>query len=144
MKELNFKQKTILSLLAAGNSKKMSPIQIMKALFLFAQTKKPDDFYKFKPYLYGPCSFEVYSDLKDLTSKGYITTYPSYHNWSFYRITLFGKKKIKKEGKLKKDLESIKKLVVSKSFLELLQYIYSKYPKFAKDSIINKDYLEKL
>ena len=35
---------------------------------------KIDDFYKFDPCLYGPCSFDVYEDLTRLLYEGLITT----------------------------------------------------------------------
>jgi len=138
MSELNFKQKIILLLLAKYEKRIMSPIQIMKSLFLFKQSEKPQDFYEFFPYLYGPCSFDVYSDLKKLINEGLIAEYPSGSYWSFYGITSRGEEILKKE-KIEREekLEEIKKFVLSKSFLELLQYIYSNYPEFAQNSIIN-------
>lgn len=141
MVNLNSRQKVLLSLLKACNKRSMSPIQIMKALFLYFQEKHPEEFYKFEPYLYGPCSFEVYHDLRTLLNKGLISATPSLYSWDFYSITSQGEEIIEE---VDKKLEEIKKFVISKSFIELLKEIYSKYPEFAKNSIINNEVLKKL
>jgi len=120
----------------------MSPIQIMKSMFLLKQEINLLEFYEFQPYLYGPCSFEIYSDLLDLKNKGLIDTIPTLRDWEYYRITKNGKVTA---GKVKQDLErnlidkivKIKESVLSKSFLKLLEYVYEKYPEYAGNSIIN-------
>jgi len=142
--ELNFKQKTILLLLNTVDKKPMSPLQIMKSLFLYTQQEKPESFYEFVPYLYGPCSFDVYADLKLLEGKGFITPYPTYRGWSFFGITAEGEKHLISDTKITKKLDKIKKIILSKSFIELLKYVYSKYPEFATNSIFNSEALKKL
>ena len=144
MEEISFKQKAILVLLNADAKKPMSPIQIMKSLFIYSKEDRPKKFYKFKPYLYGPCSLEVYSDLRKLISEGFITAYSSFYSWSFYRITTKGEKLLIKLDFTDDKLKEIKKTVLSKSFIGLVKDIYSKYPKFAKHSIINKGILKNL
>jgi len=126
----------------------ISPIQIMKGLFLIKQELKPEDFYEFEPYLYGPCSFEVYQDLEFLTEERLITTIPSGGRWFYYKITPLGKNKIKDisktmDEKLAQGILEIKKLIAGKSVFELLQYVYSKYPEYTKNSIINLEALIK-
>lgn len=144
MESLNFKQKIILNFLIIGEKKPMSPLQLMKAIFLYAQEEKPKDFYKFTPYLYGPCSFDVYTDLKLLENKGFITSYPTYRGWSFFGITPDGEKYLISDSKVIQKLYTIKKTILSKSFIELLKYVYSKYPEFAQNSIFNSEALKKL
>ncbi len=138
------KEKRLLELiyLPIGDKPYMSPIQIMKAMFLIKEELDLSEFYEFKPYLYGPCSFEIYSDLLDLKIRGLIDTIPSLWGWKNYRITAKGKveaeKYIKEESEeVKNKILQIKKLVVSKSFLELLRYVYTKYPEYATNSIVN-------
>ncbi len=144
MEPLKLKQQIILNFLITGDKKPMSPLQIMKALFLYTQEEKPKDFYEFVPYLYGPCSFDVYSDLKSLESGGFITTYPTYRGWNFFGVTSEGEKYLISDTKIIQKLYEIKKLILSKSFIELLKYVYSKYPEFAKNSIFNSEALKKL
>lgn len=141
------KRDILLALMYLPTDKKleiMSPIQIMKALFLFKMELKLSDseFYKFEPYLYGPCSFEVYSDLALLQIQGVVDTEYSLWGWKYYRLT--GKGLSAAENIVKKmdrnileKLQTIKNIVMSKSFMELLRYVYTKYPEYAKNSIIN-------
>jgi len=139
------KRDILLALMYLPTDKKlMSPIQIMKALFLFKMELELSDseFYKFEPYLYGPCSFEVYSDLASLQIQGLTDTEPSFLGWKYYRLTNKGRN-VAEEVVRKMDkntlnkLQGIKNIVMSKSFMELLKYVYTKYPKYAKNSIIN-------
>lgn len=144
MEELNYKQKIILNFLISGDKKPMSPLQLMKSIFLYAQEEKPKDFYEFIPYLYGPCSFDVYTDLKLLESRGFIASYPTYRGWSFFGITSEGEKYLLSDTKIIQKLNEIKKMILSKSFIELLKYVYSKYPEFTQNSIFNSEALKKL
>jgi len=121
----------------------VSPLQIMKGLFLISKELNFRNFYKFEPYLYGPCSFEVYNDLNILLEKGLIMTIQStYSSWAYYKVTPRGKVKSKEVlSRLEKEtiekLLDIKKRVVSKNFIELLKYIYKSYPEYAINSIID-------
>ncbi len=142
--KLSLRQKITLLLLSVENKKPMSPLQIMKSLFLYAQEEKRPDFYEFVPYLYGPCSFDVYADLKLLESSGLITSYPTNREWSFFGITSEGEKYLITDAKVVQKLDNLKKDVLSKSFIELLKYVYSNYPEFAKNSIFNSEALKKL
>ena len=147
------KRNILLALMYLPTDKKleiMSPIQIMKALFLFKmELKLPDsEFYKFEPYLYGPCSFEVYSDLASLQIQGLTDAESSFWGWKYYRLTDKGRnvaeEVVKKMDKSMLDsLQSIKNIVMSKNFMELLRYVYTKYPEYAKNSIINTEVLVK-
>jgi len=148
------KRKDVLILLlhlpTGAQKQLMSPIQIMKSLFLFKmEMKLPDtDFYKFEPYLYGPCSFDVYLDLIELKNEGIIDTELSPWGWKYYRLTSKGEKVANEiientSKEVLNELKSIKKLVMSKNFIELLKYVYAKYPEYAKNSIINLEVVEK-
>ena len=126
----------------------VSPIQLMKGMFLFKNELKPPNFYKFEPYLYGPCSFEIYSDLINLLENNLIDTVSTPFSWKFYRTTNTGSNKanliIKKlDKRMLEKLNEIKRLVVTKSFIELLEYVYKKYPEYAKNSIIDLKVFEK-
>jgi len=120
----------------------MSPIQIMKSMFLLKQESNLPEFYDFEPYLYGPCSFEIYSDLLELKNKGLVDTIPTLRDWEYYRITKNGKviaEKVKQDldRNLINKIVDIKESVLSKSFLKLLEHVYEKYPEYARNSIIN-------
>ena len=123
----------------------IDPIRIMKGLFLISKKLegKLEKFYEFKPYLYGPCSFEVYRDLLSLNMSGLIDEYtPLNSSWSYYRITKEGEKQAKKlVNEIPKDIlkvmKKIKQEVVNLSFLDLLRKVYKEYPDYAKNSIVS-------
>jgi len=120
----------------------------MKGMFLIKQELKIEDFYQFQPYLYGPCSFEVYSDLRNLINEGLVLGVPSIRGWLYYKITHMGEEKAKEISltfteELIAGIENIKKLVMQKDLFELLKYVYQKYPEYATHSIINIGELQK-
>ena len=122
----------------------IDPIRIMKGLFLLKMEMgdKLSEFYNFEPYLYGPCSFEVYEDIEKLISERMLDKLKleSFHSWDHYRLTRMGEKRADEISKKMVDLQTkikeIKKLVVSMEFMDLLRYVYKKYPDYAKLSII--------
>jgi uncharacterized protein YwgA len=152
MIKMNFSRKDILLVFIALpiNEKRdiISPIQLMKGMFLIKNELKMPDFYEFKPYLYGPCSFEIYSDLSNLLESSLISIVDTPFSWKCFRITAKGLEKadliIKNlDNELIGKLNEIKKFVIKKTFLELLEYIYKKYPEYAKNTIINLKVFEK-
>lgn len=122
----------------------IDPIRIMKGLFLMKMemSDKLSEFYNFEPYLYGPCSFEVYEDIEKLISERTLdkVKLDSFHRWDYYRLTQMGEKRANEISKKLMDLQTkikeIKKLVVNMEFMDLLRYIYTKYPDYAKLSVI--------
>jgi len=133
-----------------NDKEKMSPIQIMKAMFLLKKelSLSDEEFYKFEPYLYGPCSFEIYSSLEKLEKEGFIEVVPSSFRWRYYKISKKERKYIEEiigiiDKQILEKIKTVKQMVLSKSFIELLSYVYKKYPEYAKNSIINIEVLEK-
>ena len=122
----------------------MDRIRIMKTLFLLDKQidQRLSNFYQFTPYLYGPFSLEVYTDLDELRQEGHIQlelTLPL--NWSRYRLTEKGISAVDKIYKeipapLKTKMREVKNLVTGLSFVELLRYVYKEYPEYAYSSVI--------
>ena len=52
----------------------ISPLQIMKELFLVSEELNLKGFYKFKPYSYEPCIFKVYHEARMLPITNNIIT----------------------------------------------------------------------
>jgi len=128
--------------LPEGKTNVLSPIQIMKGMFLIKQELNVSNFYEFKPYLYGPCSLEVYEDIQRFVEENLILLLPSIRGWKLYTISSKGMEKFKAISKTMdeeflENMRRIKKIVMEKSFIELLKYVYEKYPEFAINSIIN-------
>jgi len=124
--------------------KTTNPMQMMEGIFLICkEIEEFENLYEFEPYLYGPCSFGVYSDLRQLITKGIIYEYAQrVHCWSLYSLTSSGEKiareiiqKIPEESLDK--ISDIKQTITKLSLTELLRLIYRKYPDYARKSIFN-------
>lgn len=121
-------------------------IHIMKTLFLIwhRSGRKITDYFDFKPYLYGPCSFEVYSVIASLQSDGYIVQPPHpTPQWVNYYLTERGKMEAEEAKKRVSSnaLNLIKEVVEEVSQLgiyELLQKVYAEAPDFAVNSMLRK------
>lgn len=135
----------LLSLLYASGPKgnqvePLDTIRIMKGLFITKQESgKPlENFYNFEPYLYGPCSFEVYDDIQNLLGSGLVEeNRPCYRS---YRLTQRG---IVHAAGIWGGLPSgmgdlltkTKNLILSQTFSEMLNYVYSRWPDYAERSV---------
>jgi hypothetical protein len=144
--KLNRRQKILLLFLGADSLKSIDPIRIMKGLFVFTMEAPEtwialDERYQFVAYDYGPCSFEIYSDLDLLQSQGYVQSHelPG-KSWCLYSLTSDGM--IYAQNAAKEFSEStnsylakIRQFVSQCGFRQLLEVIYRKYPSFAVNSV---------
>jgi uncharacterized protein YwgA len=118
-------------------------IHIMKALFLLRRRAgEIPDYFQFEPYLYGPCSFEVYDVLAALEQEGLVVRPldPMPH-WVAYYLTERGKKEAEKavrdlDPKLRERLEAVTREVSRLGFYELLKRVYDEAPEFAENSVL--------
>lgn len=121
-----------------------SVTHLQKEIFLLSK-KTPfadmKDIYHFEPLWYGPFSKELSGDLTDFQSKGLIS---------------FDELRLTKEGfkiaapvwnKLtdfeKKQIFDVKATFNYMSLTQLLDTVYSRYPKFTKRSALRKDVVDK-
>jgi uncharacterized protein YwgA len=120
-------------------------IRIMKGMFLFAQSDVPGrrERYEFEPYDWGPFSRDVYRDLEALQAAGLLVAVPEGSRYAEYRATDLGREHA--EGLQRglptattECLAEIKATVTSKSFLELLEYVYERYSRFAERSRLRR------
>lgn len=124
----------------------MDRIHIMKTLFLIWHRtgRKLSDYFKFEPYLYGPCSFEVYKELRNLETEGLIIQPPhSIPEWINYYLTQKGRLEAEKiynnaSPEIRENIEKIVKEVSQLSFWELLHKVYKEAPDFAINSIFKE------
>ena len=122
----------------------------MKALFLIwhRSGRNIPNYFNFEPYLYGPCSFEVYSVLKILETSGFIVQAPHPRpQWVNYFLTARGKEEAEKaKEKASPDtlrvIEKVSHEVSQLSFYELLRKVYAEAPDFTNNSIFNILYLK--
>ena len=138
----------ILALLYVNRRKPVrGTLRIMKELFLFKKEAKLDEraklgqFYRFVPYDYGPCSFEIYDDLNMLRKIGSIIALerPDKHYQTYmltqsgeYRARLFLKSL---HPSVTEGLEEIKRRFNDLPLYSLLSYVYEEYPEYAKKSV---------
>ncbi|MDO8750151.1 MAG: hypothetical protein Q7K03_03275 [Dehalococcoidia bacterium] len=122
----------------------IDPIRIMKGMFLFAKKagQPPVETYEFEPYMYGPCSFQIYRDKDELQLQGFLEPLllPG-QTWNLVRITSAGLSRAKQLAQVADKaallhLETIKRQVMSLSFLDLLRTVYGEFPAYAVNSVV--------
>jgi len=129
-----------------GRVRVVDPLRIQKGLFYFAQEAgkglPSDSVYSFEPYMYGPCSFDIYRDLDSLVDKGLVQRFQiETQNWPYYGLTHGGREVTKglrdtAEAHLLEALTEIRTRVMSLSFLDLLRKVYREHGSYAVNSII--------
>ena len=146
---LNKRSEALLLLLSVGENKPLDPVRIMKSMFVFTMEAKDEwipkqDRYDFVPYNYGPCSFELYDDLDELVSKGFIKTeqLPD-RSWKYFALTAKGVEVAKSIASKSnaaevKYLTRIREYVDGCSFNQLLTGIYKAYPQYAVNSVFKR------
>ncbi len=123
----------------------IDPVRVMKGLFLLGKKLglSSDQAYDFIPYLYGPCSFDIYRDLDDLVKRGLIAEEkPWGRSWNLYRPTAQGRRVVKEIAEKVpashlQEVATIKRYVVSAPFNKLLREVYQEYPEYATNSVFS-------
>jgi len=134
------KNDAVLLLLRA---KPMDRIRLMKALFLLWQRsgRNIPGYFRFEPYLYGPCSFEVYSFLDDLCARRRIVQLPHpVERWPEYYLTARGREAAERAAKavnsqIRLQLEQVAEEVSELELPELLRRLHEEAPEFAVNPI---------
>jgi hypothetical protein len=132
----------VLLVLDAAQGEPLSPVQLQKSLFLVSRKiGLPRDYYRFRPYDYGPFDPEVYRDAEALEAEGLLAISPSQNlKWRLYAITLKGAKVAEdiKTGVPSAALAvvtSVVSHVTALSFNDLVQEIYREYPEYSANSV---------
>lgn len=118
----------------------------MKALFLVWRRSGGNvpDFFHFEPYLYGPCSFELYRVLRELEEKGLIVQPPHpVQQWAKYYLTERGKAEAESVSRhidpgILKKMEQAVDEVACLDFYALLKKVYKEAPEFAVNSVMKE------
>src|SRR6266849_5180976 len=126
----------------ALEARPLDRLHLMKALFLtwHRSGRNIPGYFKFEPYLYGPCSFETYRVLDDLLREQLVTR-PGrpVQQWARYYLTGKGKR-VATEAAQRVDrtvLQALRKAVrevSTLSFSKLLTAVYAEAPDFAVNS----------
>lgn len=119
-------------------------LRLMKNLFLLWREKSTltNIYTDFKKYNYGPCDFDVYKGVEELKAEGLIEEVRTDKNFLQLRLTQKGISFTENifnqlENDVKDKIKEIKKETNSrKSLIELLRYVYGKYPEWAENSLL--------
>jgi uncharacterized protein YwgA len=128
-----------------GGSSGLDPVRIQKGMFLFAQEANvpENERYTFRAYSYGPMSPQVYADIDALAAEGLIRGEPvPGYTWKQYKITATGRDTARSllddiDKAAARKLFEIKQEVVSRTFNQLLRYVYERYPAYATKSVFS-------
>ena len=128
----------------------LDPIRIMKGVFLAEHededgviaslTEEP---YEFRPYAYGPFTSTIYHDLDELSGDGLVEKIAiSGQSYSRWRLTAAGaaaaalaKRRLGPAALAR--LRRAKTQVVFRGFRALLEYVYRRFPDYARESVVD-------
>ena len=115
---MNFKQKSLLYLLKITG--RISRIKLVKMMFLISRDMKS---YEFVPYKYGPFSFEMYHDLTKLEKAGFLLQSKDH--------AAPGPRAAPPPPNVeKKIIDRISRRFTDSTDLELLDFIYERFPDY--------------
>lgn len=123
------RQQIILKLIEFAG-RRVSRLQLVKLSFLFADEiilGKPDSFYQFIPYKYGPFSFGLYHEIENLVNQGFII---KKNEQDLMLGEDFNTAAFKLEPVLDKAIDYICRKYGHLSNAELLSTVYNRYPWF--------------
>ena len=140
---VNNRDITLLVIAAAGDTG-LSPVQLMKSVFLISRSglsDLPSNFYPFFAYNYGPFHPEVYRDVEALVDEELVLEIrDAGRNWSKYAATQAGfryaenlKHQVARE--FSDYVGAVVTWVQSLTFDQLLRAIYAKYPEMRENSV---------
>lgn len=144
--ELGNRDITLLVIAAAGDTG-LTPVQLMKSVFIVGQSglsDLPSNFYPFFAYNYGPFHPDVYRDVEALINEELVLEIrEAGRNWSKYAITSAG---LQHAENLKRQvapefsdyINAVVNWVKSLAFNQLLRAIYAKYPKMRENSVFQE------
>jgi len=130
-----------------GAAQGLDPIRLQKGMFLFAmdEASSSDEVYDFVPYDYGPMSAQIYRDLEFLSEGGLIEAAPvEGQTWSRYSATEAGliaaRDLLAQEPAqtMAQRLYEIKVDVSSRTYQQVLEDVYDRYPEFASKSVFRR------
>lgn len=121
-------------------------VRLMKTLFLaWHRLGRPTPApFGFSPYLYGPCSFELYGVLRDLQERGLVViTTSAFGKQARYHLTNTGRAVALQAQRAESPqvaglITSIAGWASTQSFRSLLGHVYAEAPDFAVNSVLNQ------
>lgn len=130
-----YRRKILLSLIQVFEGE-LEKIQLQKLLFLYTRSQRQKKTYDFVPYKMGCFSFQANADL--LTLKKYGNVSESDKSWKKEDNINYLNELTKEDKKIISDFRII---YANKTSEDLINLTYKRYPYFAINSIIAKNYL---
>jgi hypothetical protein len=122
----------------------LDPVRLMKGSFIISQAGRPAwrNLFQFRPYDYGPFDTRVYSARDGLVNEGLLRVDRT-GRYDAYSLTPAGTARIAAiEAELGPgDADWVRRTgryVTSKSFAKLLDEIYTRWPDYAKRSVVRR------
>jgi hypothetical protein len=141
------RQDWVLVAIAAAEGQPVAPVQLQKSLFLLGKELPEEvgaDFFKFRPYHYGPFSTAVYQDAERLEAAGLvrIDREEPGRSWALYMATPAGLTEAARVGMTKpsRATQYLRSAVVwarGLTFTELVSAIYRRYPEQRANSVFS-------
>ena len=141
------RQDFLLAVLAAAKGAPLTPAQLQKSLFLLSESsmrEKPEPFYEFEPYHYGPFAIEIYDDVNRLVASGSAAAIPAVAaRWNTFAATPAGQAAAARIRPQLSDeshalIESTVEFVRSLSFSKLVKVIYTHFPRYRENSVFQE------
>ncbi len=130
-----YRRKIILSLIQVFDGE-LEKIQLQKLLFLFTRFQKDKKTYDFVPYKFGCYSFQANADL--LTLKKYGIVNETTKSWKKEDEVNYLNELTKED---KKTISDFRIIYANKTSDDLISLTYKRYPYFAINSTVAKEYL---
>ena len=132
----------LLLMVAARAEDPIDPVRLQKGLFLLAMEGglPPAERYAFEPYSYGPMSRAIYRDVRRLETAGLVerVAVPGF-GWRALRATPAG---VTRAGAFPAEaveaVRGTRAVVDRRSFADLLEYVYERYPEYATRSVFRR------
>ena len=133
----------LLMALALREGAPMDPAQVQKAMFLLGRQMADEvgpEFYRFRPYNYGPFDSDIYTDLQHMAGNGLITIAQSSRGTRSFSVTPAG---LREGTELVRSLDPVARTYLKKvvdwvcslRFADLVRAIYDRYPEFRRNSV---------
>lgn len=130
-----YRRKIILSLIQVFDGE-LEKIQLQKLLFLFTRFQKDKKTYDFVPYKFGCYSFQANADLSTLKKYGIVSE--TTKSWKKEDEVNYLTELTKED---KKTISDFRIIYANKTSDDLINLTYKRYPYFAINSTVAKEYL---
>jgi uncharacterized protein (DUF488 family) len=130
-----YRRKIILSLIQVFDGE-LEKIQLQKLLFLFTRFQKDKKTYDFVPYKFGCYSFQANADLSTLKKYGIVSE--TTKSWKKEDEVNYLTELTKDD---KKTISDFRIIYANKTSDDLINLTYKRYPYFAINSTVAKEYL---